>query len=69
MSYDDEALAALQAALLRALHEGATVDDAIARLHAEDLSSEHRAWVEAFDRRAIEVAMAIAKRWIRTEGD
>ncbi len=70
MSTDDsEELAVLQLALLRAFHEGTSIDDVLARLHASPITDTHRRWVESFDRRAIEVAMAIAKRWVRVEGD
>lgn len=64
-----EELAALQRAWIRAVHEGASVDDVVARLMASPLPAAHRAWVAGFDRRAIEVAMAVAKRWVRVEGD
>jgi hypothetical protein len=66
---DDDDLAALQVEMLRALHEGESVDDVLTRLRSASLSDTHRVWIDSFDRRAIEVALAIAKRWIRVEGD
>jgi hypothetical protein len=65
---DDPDLAALQAELLEVLRTAETPAEARARLRAADLAPDLRAWVESFDLRALEVAMAIAKRWVRVEG-
>jgi len=65
---DARALAQLQLVWIRALHECGSVDEVLARLRDAPLADAERAWVEGFDRRAVEVAMAIAKRWVRVEG-
>jgi len=62
-------LAVLQLAWIGALHEATTVDEVVARLRAAPIEPAHHAWALGFDRRAVEVAMAVAKRWVRALGD
>lgn len=52
-----------QAALLLALHEAAGVDDVLAHLRADARTEPFREYVDAMDRRMIEVAIVITRRW------
>lgn len=61
---EDEALAALQAAMLAVLAEDLDAREAHARLHAA-ASAAHRDWIDRFEPRSIEVAQALVKKWGR----
>lgn len=61
-------LAALQRALLETLPAAPSANDAVTEVRGRPLASGHDAWVATFDPRAVDIAIAIAKRWIVVEG-
>ena len=62
---DEQELAALQAALLAALRNAATPDEARALLAQAPLSEASRQWLGQADARSLETAIALVRRWVR----
>jgi hypothetical protein len=65
---DDPALGRLQATMIEALRSAGSVEEVMQRLRDLDLEPALRAWVDGLDPRAVEVAMAIARRWVEGSG-
>jgi hypothetical protein len=62
---DELELALLQGALLHALQQAHTPEEALALLAAEPLSEPARQWLAHADPRALETALALVQRWVR----
>jgi hypothetical protein len=66
---EDPELAALQAALVSALHQASTPQQVLVLLSAAPLSEASHRWIAGWDPRSIETAMALVRRWAELHQD
>ena len=62
---DEAELAALQAALLRALQQAQTPAEARALLAAEPIAEPAQRWLAEADSRSVQTAIELVRRWVR----
>lgn len=62
---DELELAVLQAALIHALQQAQTPDEAHALLEQEPLSEPARHWLGEADSRSLQTAIELVRRWTR----